>query len=309
MLRGEGQGGEHIVLGRVHQLGQPRPLRPEPVRHSPPLLARRGGIGLGNHRADGGRHQRLHPLRHQGQGIAHKVNWLNIYARYDPVPRGAPPAELVERLVGRDPVAHGQTGHRPPYVNLRVANDDLPLTDHGGYWWNFEESLSRIVHVICDSSLGTAPLDPDTQPDPPGHLLGTVVRDTLAQGDRRRTELSRKQFRRLVGLALAALVLGFWALPVGAWLLGDRHELLTIDWRYDARRWLGEKVPHHLGSVSFRAARNWLAGALVVAQVALMGSLVVALVRDFRSHRATENDAEPVRSVKPVRTTPQRIER
>ncbi|HMO95258.1 MAG TPA: hypothetical protein PKD27_04000, partial [Tepidiformaceae bacterium] len=33
-----------------------------------------------------------------------RINWLNIYARYDPVPQGAPPQGLVEQLAGPDPL-------------------------------------------------------------------------------------------------------------------------------------------------------------------------------------------------------------
>ncbi len=90
------------------------------------------------------------------------VNWLNIYARYDPVPQGAPPRDMVEALVGPDPLLNGgPMGARPPYVNLRVANEDFPATDHNRYWDNPEEVFSRIVHVIADGSLANAPIDPD----------------------------------------------------------------------------------------------------------------------------------------------------
>ncbi len=38
------------------------------------------------------------------------------------------------------------------YVSVRVANDDWPPTEHGRYWTNFAEGMSRIVHVITSGA-------------------------------------------------------------------------------------------------------------------------------------------------------------
>src|SRR5262249_30381146 len=64
------------------------------------------------------------------------VNWIDIFARYDPVSQdGAPDGTP---LLDRGNMVGDILGAEPnrPFVGVRVVNEDWPLTDHGGYWWN-----------------------------------------------------------------------------------------------------------------------------------------------------------------------------
>lgn len=73
--------------------------------------------------------------------LDHFVNWFDMFARYDPVPDGEAPEDMVEALMGPAP--------RASYRSVRVANDDWPFSDHGAYWWNLPEAMSRFVWVIA----------------------------------------------------------------------------------------------------------------------------------------------------------------
>jgi hypothetical protein len=133
--------------------------------------------------------------------VPDRVNWIDMYARYDPVPHGPPPPALVDALMGK------ATASKRPYVEVRVVNDDLPLTDHGAYWWNFEEAMSRMVYAIIDSRLGTCALDPDAPLVREGATaVATEVRRAV---ERRLGEATGRRRRVSAGhglLALAALL-------------------------------------------------------------------------------------------------------
>lgn len=80
------------------------------------------------------------------------VNWIDIYARHDPVTAGSAPAGLVAALLGGAPESLQDNDQRP-YVSLRVVNHDWPFSDHGGYWINSAEVMARLTHIIADDRL------------------------------------------------------------------------------------------------------------------------------------------------------------
>ncbi len=67
------------------------------------------------------------------------VRWVDIYTRYDPVPHGIPYAGLVAAL-GRDVEVNA----------VRVVNHDSLFSDHGAYWGNYEEFVTRFVYEIME---------------------------------------------------------------------------------------------------------------------------------------------------------------
>ena len=227
------------------------------------------------------------------------VNWLNIYARYDPVPQGAPPRALIETLVGADPMCSDpqppppQPGEplpaRPPYVNLRVANEDYLVTDHNRYWGNEAEVMSRIVHVIADSRLGSQPINPDDVTwlptgtgDPPDgvsdHILNLASSPTSREHRRRVTWGALK---RLVVFAVAVTVVATLAADVGAWAFGS-DSLWGIapvhigDWS------LGDLVPEKVGNIETEGVRDFLGGTLLIAYAGFVLGALAGLFTRWR---------------------------
>ena len=172
-----------------------------------------------------------HPPKHAkdeafwNRSISKYVNWIDIYARYDPVPQGEPPKEMVERLMGGS--------NDVPYVSIRVVNDDWPLSDHGAYWWNHEEVMSRIVFAIVNSKLAQSPLQAkeagweistavsNMSPTPSQQLQATLVQQVRvsvdAGSERRRRVATRRFVSMLMLLGVATVLLGVDTLAL--WLI------------------------------------------------------------------------------------------
>jgi len=197
------------------------------------------------------------------------VNWIDIYSRYDPVPQGPPPADLVEALVGPPP---------HPFVTVKVTNRDWPLSDHGTYWENFEEAMSRMVHAITDSRLGQQSLAElgdaySLQPEGDGgtqaHPLARPVREAIGAAPDRQRQVTARRFASFlliaVGIALAYLT----SKSLGDWVLGDRLDVLGVSWPPLAwRRDLGQLIPTSLLGINFTALRPWIVGVLALAFLA-----------------------------------------
>ena len=221
-----------------------------------------------------------------------RINWLNIYARYDPVPQGAPPQGLVEQLAGPDPLvpAVGLTKQqkaefsrpkepapRPAYVNLRVANEDWVITDHNRYWTNDAEVASRIAHVIADSRLGTRAINPDDvewlpsgQGDPPLELsehIMSLASEPSAELHRKRVTIAA--VRRMAVLIAAGVAIVALAPDVGAWVFGSRP-LWGMNPLVIGGFSLGDLVPEKIGDIGTYRVRNFLGGALVIAYLGVV---------------------------------------
>jgi hypothetical protein len=233
--------------------------------------------------------------------IDRHVNWIDIYARYDPVPQGEAPNALVEALTG--PKIGRPDGLPRPYVSVRVANDDWPFSDHGGYWTNREEAMSRIVHAISDSRLGRLPLDPDdgsAAQDGAGvpHALRDAVQRAVDDGPKSRRSTTWLQTFRLAagGAIVALLVFGRRGVgDLGVWMLDRREEFNGWTWLPDSlRRWLADAVPNSVLGVDLPGGlRDWLTGA--VALLLAIG-LVLLLLRPFLqlfTWLRTERDEAP----------------
>ncbi|MEX2229877.1 MAG: hypothetical protein WEB13_09605 [Dehalococcoidia bacterium] len=216
-----------------------------------------------------------------GRRIDGYVNWLNIYARYDPIPQGPAPAALVEALVGPDPwlsVPADRARTRPPYVCLRVVNDDFPATDHFGYWRNGDEVMARVVHMVLSDGLSTGSLDPQRVEFSPSAFAG--LRDQIAartgRGRAHRTAVLRRQLPLYLGL-LAFIAALPWASNPGRWLLGI-DKLFGMSAISVRGRVLDDLIPRAIGSVSIEAYRDWLVGAAGMAFAALVAVQLLGLV-------------------------------
>ncbi len=199
--------------------------------------------------------------------IDRHVNWIDIYARYDPVPQGEAPPELVEALLG--PAPH-------PYVSIRVANTDLPTKDHGGYWANREESMARIVHAISDSRLGYRRLDPNDG-SYASNMFAGGVRRAVEAGRERRGRVSRAVTLRL-SLAVAAVVA----------LITRQDSLSRV-----GERMIGSRVPGRALWLDISAWRDWLTAAIALAIIGLVVALIARLITELVSWNRADHD-EPL---------------
>lgn len=207
------------------------------------------------------------------------VNWLNVYARYDPVPQGPAPSAMLDLVAGPDPWigAAPAGGTRPPYVCLRVVNDDFPGTDHFGYWTNNEEVLSRLVAVIADDSLAANPIDPQRTAFPvtASPLLDGAIQQSVARSRAHRRNVLFRQLPLYLGLG-AFLAFLFWASNLGAWALGNESFLGLEPANIGGHR-LENIVPNEVGAFDFTSYRDLVVGAVIIAFVLLTASQLVQL--------------------------------
>lgn len=198
------------------------------------------------------------------------VNWVNVYARYDPVPQGPPPADLVTTILRADGLLDGTSEERPPYVCLRVVNDDFPASDHSGYWTNRAEVMSRVAALIADSERAGTELSPQ---DGAFHATLSANLDAAIQAcahpgamRRNRSDALKRQLPMCIGILVIAGVLAF-GVPLG-------HQWLKWD--------LVDRVaPHSLFSMDIDGQRAWLAGVVVSLALALVVAQVVSFVRQL----------------------------
>ncbi|MFN0146069.1 MAG: hypothetical protein ACKVT1_06130 [Dehalococcoidia bacterium] len=212
--------------------------------------------------------------------IGDYVNWLNIYARYDPVPTGPPPDKLVDTLVGEDPWVRERPRYdqsRPPYVCLRVVNTDLPSADHSGYWRNESEVISRLVHVIMSDKLATERIDPQDVAFATSSIvpLREKVKVAIGRGRGHRNAVLARQLPVYLGL-IGFLVFLFWASQAGAWLLGE-DPFLGVDAVNLNGHTLVNIVPESLSGVDIENYRNFLVGAALFAFVGLTAAEIARL--------------------------------
>ena len=223
------------------------------------------------------------------------VNWINFFSRYDPVPQGPPPFDMITDVIcvptapgqpnAPDPEAEpggpwpGQPPPRPPFVNIRVANTDSPWGDHGAYWENHEEVLSRIVHVATDPYLAANPLSaertglPPTVPSTLAKNLA-VLEDELgtrlpAAIHRRRWTVSLRTAGVLAAIIAFFVVSAFIGDDVGKWALGTGELFGMHPWAPGGHQ-LENVVAEKFGSLGIREGRNWLVGVAVMGFAALV---------------------------------------
>jgi hypothetical protein len=229
------------------------------------------------------------------------TNWIDIYARSDPVTHGPAPQQLVEAIAGP---AWGRRNGRPrPYVSVRVANTDWPFMDHKSYWTNREEVLARIIHVISDSRLSVLGLDPDD---------GTPARDAqlrphpLAPATGRALQLGRHR-RRLVTAALSLrlaigssicailVVQSAGVTDLGRWIVGRQRSFHGQDWLPDRlQKWFDKLIPNSILLFDLKQHEQaWLAGAVAIGIVLLAASLVFRRFLEAIKWFADEQDDPP----------------
>jgi hypothetical protein len=228
------------------------------------------------------------------RSLRETVNWIDIYSRYDPVPQGPAPADLVASIMGKPP---------QPYVSVRVVNHDWPLTDHGAYWGNYEEAMSRIAHAVTDSRLGQQPLnelggsfaqvraaDGTYRPHPLAAALQRVTEAATA----RRNKVTTHRLGTFMLIAFGALLVFGWGPSLGAWVLDEQQSLFRLPWPPLAwRQALGGLVPNGLGPFEFGDRRSWLTGVVVLAILVYSLSLIARLAGHWWSWRQPDS-ADPL---------------
>lgn len=200
------------------------------------------------------------------------VNWVNIYARYDPVPQGPPPADLVSTLLRDDGLLNRSSDARPPYVCLRVVNDDFPGSDHSGYWRNRVEVMSRVVGLIADSDRASRELSPQASAIPVtlAGSLDASIRDNADPNAMRRNRAAalKRQLPMYIGIAIVVATLAF-GVPLG-------HQWLKLD--------LADRLmPNSVFGVAIDGQRAWLAGVLLTLAAALVLAQVISFVSQLVS--------------------------
>jgi hypothetical protein len=222
------------------------------------------------------------------------VNWIDIYSRYDPVPQGPAPEAMVARVIGAEP---------RPYVSIRTANHDWPLSDHGAYWDNLEEAMSRIVHAITDSRLGSQPLDAHDGSFAPrtgaesargAHPLTAGVRHAVATAGARRARVTTTWLTGIVLFAVVAVSLFAGSASLGAWVLGAQESLVGLNWPPLAwRRAFDDLVPNGLGPITFGSLRSPLTGAAILVLVAYVLAIISRLLVHWWSWSRPETTDPP----------------
>jgi hypothetical protein len=217
------------------------------------------------------------------------VNWIDIYSRYDPVPQGPAPEGLVRSIMGEE---------RRPYVSIRVANHDWPLTDHGAYWDNLEEAMSRIVHAVTDSRLGQQPLHElggsysqvnteDGTHHP--HALAAAVERATKEAGARRARVTTRRLGSFILVAAGALLVFGWGPSLGAWVLGERQSLFRLPWPpVQWRQTFGDLVPRQIGPIAFEEQRSWIVGVLAIVILVYSLAIIGRLVAHWWSWRQRE---------------------
>ncbi len=204
------------------------------------------------------------------------VNWIDIYARYDPVPQGEPPHEMVRGLIGEQPA---------PYRTLRVANTDWPFTDHSAYWGNREEVMSRIVHAVTDSRLARQPLNELSDGSYGTHDLSSSVKRAVEATSNHRSLVTRNRVLTLLALCAGGMLLLAFGSQVGEWGTGQRNELLGLAWPdLSFRRRLGRLTPEWA---------NWFVGALSLVLLAVIALTLLKALSSFLSWSRLEVDDPP----------------
>jgi hypothetical protein len=222
------------------------------------------------------------------------VNWINVYARYDPVPQGEPPRDMVQALTGADPRT------QLPWLNVRVANQDWPLTDHFAYWDNREEVAARIVHAVSYSRLGKEALDTVRGTHDSGSAIDTAAAAVVeGEGARHRRSVTLARAARLgPGLALFVLLIVFRARvrDLGGAIVSG----LGFSWpAQGVLHRIAENLPHAIGAVGAHDVAYWLVGVIVVVYGAIGMAIVAGLFASYLSWRRDERD-----DVAPTARTP-----
>jgi hypothetical protein len=220
--------------------------------------------------------------------ISGHVNWINLYARYDPVPQGEPPAEMVTALT----LAKLDD---QPWLGVRVANDDWPFTDHFSYWQNDEEVNARLVHAIADSRLARGPIAAiggsyNEVDSDPLRLEHAVYRAAQLRGaEHRRAVTLRSSARLAIGIVLvvvlivlrnAVAALGALLLRATGWSWPD-NGLTAL---------LAALRPGFLNWITAPGFQHWAVGAVVIIYSTIILLLLAGLGLQTASWFQTERD-------------------
>ena len=145
------------------------------------------------------------------RGLDRRVKWVNLWARYDPVPHG-PAIKQMQQRIAADPQGTDRCH------SLRVVNRDNPFADHGEYWRNYEEVVSRFVYEIMGHPQQGQPLRQDVQ-----KAIGEI--------EQHRRGVAKIVALRLVVAAVLLLIgwLGDTAARLGSWTLDQLGRLPFVD--------------------------------------------------------------------------------
>jgi len=171
----------------------------------------------------------------------------------------------VAAVLRGDEFLSGASDERPPYVCLRVVNDDFPGSDHSGYWKNRTEVLSRVVALIADSGRAGHELTPQesTLPATLSSSLDAAIRREVDPDAMRRNRVAalKRQLPMYAGIAIvsAVLVLG---VPLG-------HQWLKLDL-------VDRLMPHSVFGMGIDGQRAWLTGVVVTLAAALVAGQLLS---------------------------------
>lgn len=208
-----------------------------------------------------------------------RVNWLNLYARYDPVSQGPAPAGMVASLAGPDPEAvplrasaDAAPAPRPPFAAVRVANTDSPWGDHGAYWSNHAEVMSRVVHVLTDSRFASEPLSPDETGVGAKNLAAlesAIASHVDVETPKWRRAVTAAMVRVLAGVGVFAALVAWAGDEVGRWLLGAGDLPGLGEWAPGGHR-LENALSSKFALGGNFTLRDYLVGALALGFVAML---------------------------------------
>ncbi len=202
------------------------------------------------------------------------VNWMNVYARQDPVPQGPPPSAMVQSVAGLDPELADPpgSGPRPAYLNLRVVNTDSPWADHGRYWANHPDVMARVVHLITRDASAAARIEPEhTAVEAKGlvPLQSRILSLTGPEAGKRQVHVTLRMLAVLAAVAAFAAACAWKAMDAGEWALG-KGKLFGMDpWRPGGKS-LQAGVVERLDVVNLGGYAELLTGVAVIAFAALV---------------------------------------
>jgi hypothetical protein len=207
---------------------------------------------------------------------------------------------MVEALAGPPPI---------PFVTVQVTNRDWPLSDHGAYWENFEEAMSRMVHAITDSRLGWQPLTAlggsyAVQTPAAGataaHPLAAPVEQAIMAAPERQRHVTTRRFASFLLIAVCVLFLITASPSIGHWLLGEQVTGPVLSWsgvdlswpKVEWREALDARIPSSIAGIDFTDKRPWIVGAIALAFLAEVLLILARLGMHLWSWRRAEPTSE-----------------
>jgi hypothetical protein len=119
------------------------------------------------------------------------------------------------------------------------------------------------------------------------------VREAIGAAPDRQRQVTTRRFASFLLIAAGIALVYLTSQSLGAWLLGDRMEVLGVSWPPLAwRRDLGQLIPTSLLGINFTSLRPWIVGTLALAFLAEVLLLLAQLGIHLWSWRRAEPASE-----------------